>query len=120
MKLENLVDHLLEEKKRLGFTQAEIARRSELSPAQISRIFKLKSTPSLDALNGIARAINKPVDLIYEWAGVSSSYGKNPMTEEIKEIANRLEERNLDDLLQYARMRLKIQDERGEYRTSKK
>ena len=119
MKLENLVDHLKVEQKRLGFTQAELAHRSGISPAQISRIFKLKSIPSLDALAGIARAINKPMILICERAGVSSSHGINPIIEEIKVIAGRLDGPGLDDLLQYARLRLTIQEERGSHKIRK-
>ena len=110
MKLNNLVEHLRVEAKVQGLTQAELAHRSGLSPAQISRIFKLQSTPSLDALYGIARALNKPMDQICEWAGVTPPRNANPIIEEIGEIAKRLLEPT--DLLDYARMRLRVQEER--------
>jgi hypothetical protein len=54
---------------------------------------------------------------LFEWGGVSSSYGKNPASEEIKEITSRLDGSDLDDLLQYARLRLKIKEDRLPYRT---
>lgn len=47
-----------------GLKQADLARRSSITPAQISRIIHGESRPGVDAVQGIARALDIPTDEI--------------------------------------------------------
>lgn len=51
-------------------SQAEFAEKSKLSPSQISRILNMTSTPSGEALRGIAKALGYPVDYVFVQAGL--------------------------------------------------
>ena len=70
MKLENFVSWLKAELKRQNITQSELAIRSGMSAAQISRIVNLVSPPSHETLAAIASGLHKPVEQIYRIAGV--------------------------------------------------
>jgi len=59
--------------KELGMNQGDLAQKSELSASQISRILKLESTPSQDAIAAIARALHLPAETIFRAAGILPS-----------------------------------------------
>lgn len=58
-------------------TQADLARLSGLSPSQVSRIVKVESTPSQDALASIARALRIGPDEVFRAAGLLPSANDN-------------------------------------------
>lgn len=53
-----------------GWDQAELARRSKISDAHISRIVSGGRKPGPDSLNAIARAFRLPPDEVYRHAGL--------------------------------------------------
>ena len=54
----------------LGINQSELAQKSKLSASQISRILKLESTPSQDAIVSMARALRLPAEDLFRAAGL--------------------------------------------------
>jgi transcriptional regulator with XRE-family HTH domain len=57
----------------LGMNQSDLAQKSELSASQISRILKLESTPSQDAIAAISRALHLPAETLFRKAGLLPS-----------------------------------------------
>lgn len=66
-----LSDYLREKRKEKDWSQRDLANASGISNAEISRIESGKrKTPSTDVLKAIAKALNTPVDEIFQQAGV--------------------------------------------------
>lgn len=59
-----------------GWPQAELARRAEISPPQVSRVLSGEANPGLDFLQGIARAFGMPLDAVMRRAGVLPDHGE--------------------------------------------
>jgi transcriptional regulator with XRE-family HTH domain len=55
-----------------GMSQTKLAQASGLSVSQVSRIIRLESTPSQDALLSIARALRVPSNQVFVKAGLIS------------------------------------------------
>ena len=53
-----------------GWTQAELARRSHITPAALSRILNGDRQPGVDTIVGLSRALNVPADEILRHAGL--------------------------------------------------
>ena len=70
MAIQDLAIWLREYLETTGLSQAELARKSHLSPSQISRILNMTSTPSQDALVAIAKAVNISPEEVFRIAGV--------------------------------------------------
>ena len=69
MTKENFIDWLRKEIQNRNWSQAEFARQSKLSPAQITRLLNGERGVGESALNAIARAFKLPADLVFEKAG---------------------------------------------------
>lgn len=101
---------------RQGLSQADIARRADISPSQVSRIINATSTPSQDALSAIARALRLPPDEIYRQAGLLPPIPNNDAEiAELDHIARQLNNDNKYELVRFARMKLQIQEEGGKF-----
>ena len=70
MDYENLVILIKSRMVELGINQSELAQKSKLSASQISRILKLESTPSQDAIVSMARALRLPAEDLFRSAGL--------------------------------------------------
>jgi transcriptional regulator with XRE-family HTH domain len=70
MGYENMVDLIKTRMDALGINQSELAQKSGLSASQISRILKLESTPSQDAIAAIAHALRVDVEVVVRAAGL--------------------------------------------------
>ena len=70
MDYENLVVLIKSRMVELGINQSELAQKSKLSASQISRILKLESTPSQDAIVSMARALRLPAEDLFRAAGL--------------------------------------------------
>ena len=53
-------------------TQAELSRRSGISPSQISKILNMQSSPGPEACTAIARALDLPEEEVFRHAGLLS------------------------------------------------
>jgi transcriptional regulator with XRE-family HTH domain len=63
-------DWILQELERRGWTQSELARRAEVTPATISMILSRQKNPGVDACIGIARAFNESPTHVFRLAGL--------------------------------------------------
>lgn len=55
----SIVDELIEERKRQGLTQQDIADRTGMKAPNVTRVESCKFTPSLDVLERYAMAVGK-------------------------------------------------------------
>jgi len=63
-------DWLLKELGQRGWSQADLARSSDLNRAVINKLLNGHSTPSPSTLEGIARAFKMPIEGVYRIAGL--------------------------------------------------
>ncbi|HEY4761633.1 MAG TPA: helix-turn-helix transcriptional regulator [Thermoguttaceae bacterium] len=63
-------------------TQAELSRRSGISPSQISKILNMQSSPGPEACTAIARALDLPEEEVFRHAELLS-----PKTEDAPNLA---------------------------------
>lgn len=100
------------EKKNLS--QKELAEISNITPAQISRIISGSRGAGEQALTSIARALKLPPETVFRAAGLLPPQSKrDEMIDEIIHITNELPEEDRLELLEYARFRNRIAEERG-------
>ena len=84
-------------------SQAELARESGLSTAQISRLESRKSFPGEESITAIAKALGFPVNTVYEKAGLLPK--SPPETEQQRQLVylyNQLPEDEQKRLVEYA------------------
>lgn len=102
----------------LQWTQADLARRSKLSAAQITRILSGERNPGEESLLKIANALALPPAMVFRAAGVfppDPKIGADPLTEEGVHILYQLEKDHLQEALRQLRLRLAVQEEQGKY-----
>lgn len=80
IKLVEVIKSCLEEQ---GLNQAELAEKSGLSPSQVSRILKMESTPSQEAIVSISRALKLPADVLFRAAGLLPQSSIDPWAEKM-------------------------------------
>ena len=96
-------------------TQAELAARAGLSQASISLILSKKRNVGADSCERIARVLNLPIDDVYRRAGLLPAIALiDERDREISEISSKLTSDNKDELLEQARLRLRLQVRRDE------
>ncbi len=66
----NFAHWLLDQINSRGWTQADLARASNLTTAGISRILAGTRGPGTEACTGIAKALNLPVSYVFQQAGL--------------------------------------------------
>ena len=106
-------DWLRAEIERKGWNQAELARRAGLSEAAVSRIMskskhsQIRRQPGRGACQGIARALEVPVSVVYPAAGYLPD--AEPISRRralIEFISEQMSEQEYSDLLDYIQFRL--------------
>ena len=86
-----------------GWDQAELARRSEVTPAQISRILSQTRRPGPDACLAIARALRVPPEEVFRRAGLLPPTGElDPAVRELTELLPLLNHDDLRVLIRFA------------------
>lgn len=101
------LQQLMDEK---GWGVRETARHVGVSHPTISAIVTLGDLPSYETCVGIAKAFKKPLSLVLQKAGKLDHQALDEISQEIVHINERLNHRNKIDLLEYARLRLKLQE----------
>lgn len=97
---------LLEELDQRGWSQAELARRSRITPTQISRILSGSRNPGTEALTAIAGALNVPPATLFQLAGVlPTESGSSPDLDEWMHLYKNLPAEDREELIQLARMK---------------
>ena len=96
-------DWLYQELDMHGWTQAELARRSGITPAALSRILSGGRNPGVEVVRGIARALKIPTEEVMRRAGIlpmQTEAGENDR-QVMQEIVRQMERLRVEDR-QYA------------------
>ncbi len=105
-----------------GWSQSELARRAELSPQAISDYINGKRTNyDQDALNGIARALKLPPEEVFRAAGyLPPASAESEILEQIVHVTSPLPLDEQVGILEFARMRARLAEEKGRYGVGEK
>lgn len=108
----------MEELKKREMSSADLSRQAGISKGAISHIVNSNRKPGTDMCLGISRAFNLPPEEVYRKAGLLPSVSEETAkTNEHTYLASQLPEQEVDDLIQYARLRLQISEQRAKYKT---
>jgi len=90
-----------------GMTPADLARASNKAPAVISRVLNDAREPAPETITAISRALNLPPETVFRAAGLlPSKPDHNERITEATYILSMLEEEDIDEIIQIARMKL--------------
>lgn len=112
--MESFSDWLLKELKSRDMSQSDLARLANLGNGTISNIMNGTRKVGQDTLVKIAHALRLPRELLFEKAGILSP--QTPETELINQIvytAKNLSQDDQNDILEYARLREKLSQEKA-------
>ena len=112
--MKEFADWLLEEieDRKLGIPQ--LAKTAHATRGAIGNVLRGQRDPGPAFCNALSRAFKLPPEVVFRKAGLLPPLpGINIRIEEIREIAHQLSDAELNDLLQYARLRMKIKEEGG-------
>jgi len=102
-----------------GWSQSDLARRSGLHRAVISKILSDSSKPIPETCRALAVALKLPIEQVYRAAGLLPPKAKtDELAERAEHLYNLLAPENQRKALEYLEF-LKIQEERGDYRVTK-
>lgn len=105
--METFGEWLRKELNHRKISQRELADRSGITPAQISRVISGTRGPGPELIQSIAYALNLPPEEVYRAAGLLPEHPKsNPSVEEILHIARQLPQADIEDLIALARTKL--------------
>jgi transcriptional regulator with XRE-family HTH domain len=91
-----------------GMSQADLARDSNISAPQISRIISMHSSPGENTLRAIAHAFSYPPDFVFRKAGLLPEISEDPP--ELQELRNLYlsASKNIQhEILDFARYKIK-------------
>ncbi len=121
MSYESAIDFLKDLARTKRLSQSEIAKKSKLSDAQVSRIFSMESIASDESLVALALAVGNSPDNVLRIAGrLPPKPDTDPLTEEGIYILERLEGEELEEAVRQLRLRQQVAEERGKYDTRKR
>jgi len=109
-------DWLKQELKIRDMIQADLVKKTGLTRGAISHLVTGRNQPTLETCQKIARAFNLPDESVLIIAGIMVSKTKtSPQLEEINMILSQLPPEEREDILEYARLRARINERRGNY-----
>lgn len=98
------VDWLLDELNKRSMSQADLARMSSITPAQISRIISGQRKPGEEALSSIARAFKLPPETVFRAAGLlPDEKPDNYLTVEANFLMSLLTPQQREEAIRYIR-----------------
>jgi transcriptional regulator with XRE-family HTH domain len=104
--METLSEFLLEELRTRNMTQAELARKSHVTPAQISRIISGQRGAESETLNSIADALDIPPEQIFRIAGkMSAAVNIDEKAQQIAHEVRDLPVQDKEEVLAFIRMK---------------
>lgn len=113
------VEILKKKKDQIKIDQVELAKKANISPAQVSRIFKMKSTASTETLASLATALDLPAASILEIAErLPKTPESDPIIEEGTHILQQLKELDMESAksaVGYLQITLQVAQEKGRY-----
>ncbi len=105
---------------RQNLTQSDLARRARLDKGIISRAINQKRLPGPDSLSAIAKGLRLPPKVVFKAAGLLPAEQETDAGfEEWTYMLNQLSERDREELLQIARMKLERQEKEEKKNHSK-
>lgn len=111
----DLVSFLMAEMKRKNVMPADITKRTGLSASQVPKILNRESPAGKKALKCFAQALNLPIDLLYRKAKILPDMNKEDETvSELKHIYFTLNHDGQENLIEYARWQLQLQEGKGD------
>ena len=88
------------------WSQADLARNSRISPAQISRILSGERKPGVESCLRLSRAFNLTIDLVCQKAGlIEEVVSLDHQSDELLRLFGRLPESDRIEILMIARYR---------------
>jgi len=112
-----LDDELLER----NWTRAELSRRADVSQSALSMIYSGGRKPGTEVCEKIAKALRAPPEEVYRRAGLLSSRRKrNKTINEILHIMDQLDPENQEEIAEYVKMRLQIQEKKSKKKADTK
>lgn len=102
------LDEKLEEK---GWTRAELSRRAGVSQSSLSMVYSGQRNIGPELASAIARAFDLPESTVFAAAELISPAAPGvAQVAELNHLLNLLDEENLREVIDYARMRLEKQE----------
>jgi transcriptional regulator with XRE-family HTH domain len=103
-----------DELKERGWSQSELAKRSDINPSTLSLILSGDRNPGPDICLGVARAFDLPPEDVFRTAGLLPPKTKQDhLIELITHLASQLHtEEDKNDVIEYIRMRRRIAEKR--------
>ena len=95
------------------WNQADLGRKTGLESATISNIVNGKRGVGYKACLKIAKALTLPPEEVYEAAGLLPTNKQDPITQTILYIVDKLPADDKREVEEYARLRLRMAEERG-------
>lgn len=107
----NFVEWLTSELDKRDWTASDLARHSGISKGSISNIISGVRQPGNDVCEGIARAFKISPEVVYRRAGLLPPLPEEDINrDELINLYNLMNESNREDVIDYARMKLKKQE----------
>ena len=96
-----------------GWSQSELSRRSGVSPSHIGRFLSEERGVSEESINGFARAFGVPPETLFRIAGFLPPVSKKTeLINQILDLTTQLPEKDQQEILDYARMRVQLLSEK--------
>lgn len=109
--VETFRDWLLNELKKRGWSQSELAKRAGLAPSTISNIFNANKGLGEVSLSAIAKALNVPTEIVFRAAGfLPKAHIMTEQKEEILYLFDKLSEQEKKDAIRYLRFLIDAQE----------
>jgi transcriptional regulator with XRE-family HTH domain len=109
----NFADWLREKLKKENWSQAELSRRSGVSPAQITRVISGERGLGEQSILAIAQALKLPPEEVFRAAGLLPSVSaERSKINELEHLANMLGDDDLQEVIEYAKMRLRLKEDK--------
>jgi len=111
-------DWLQAELNKRNMKASDLANKARIDKGIISRAISRQRNPTPETLQAIARAFRIPVEETYRAAGLlPQQLEETIQIKELAFLASQLPDQELDDLIEYARLRLTLAEKRGTYET---
>lgn len=118
--MENFRDWLLNELDKRDWSQSDLAKAAGISRGTLSNILSSSRGVGEKSLISIGRALRIPPEVVFQAAGILPKQpDKNALIQKIEYILQDLSETDQQDVLEYARLRRRISEERGNYTIKK-
>jgi transcriptional regulator with XRE-family HTH domain len=111
---------LTKEMQSRGWNINDLARAAGVSRGALGNIVRGERSAGPDVCTGIANAFKLPPEQVFRRAGLlPQATPLHETIEQISHIMNLLATDEQNNLLEYARFRLQVQDEKPKYRTAR-